>query len=240
MRRVVFISGAPHRGEPHQYRATNLILARALNNSGLPVVGVVVPNDGYPRDPTLLHDAAAVVIFSTGHASHPTLPKLEVFDALMANGTGLVQLHWSTEPNASLRATHGAQAHHVSEDYFLRWMGGYCDPKLSVNPHWTPSFKPVAHPIWNGVKPFTIRDEWYYHMRFREGLPGVTPILSDLPPPATLRRPGNSRSAYRTTHNRGLGGRQEGRGGTKAAASTGQPHQCASARFARHGTSRAR
>ncbi len=42
------------------------------------------------------------------------------------------------------------------------------------------------HPITRGVKPFKINDEWYYHMRFREEMEGVTPILTDLPPDATL------------------------------------------------------
>lgn len=185
--RVVFLSGAHHPREPHQYRATNMLLARALNQSKLPIQAHVVANDGYPRDESILHGAAAVVVFSTGHKGHPVIPKLKEFDALMAAGTGLVLLHWSTEPNAPLKATQGA-TRHESEDRFLEWMGGYCDPTFSVNPHWTPSFKPVPHPIWNGVKPFSIRDEWYFHMRFGENLKNVTPILSDLPPPSTLRR----------------------------------------------------
>jgi hypothetical protein len=33
------------------------------------------------------------------------------------------------------------------------------------------------------VKPFTIRDEWYYHMRFQAN--HVTPILSAVPPDGT-------------------------------------------------------
>ena len=27
-----------------------------------------------------------------------------------------------------------------------------------------------------------MKDEWYYHMKFRDGMKGVTPILSALPP----------------------------------------------------------
>jgi type 1 glutamine amidotransferase len=50
------------------------------------------------------------------------------------------------------------------------------------------------HPITRGVKPFAIEDEWYYHMRFRDGMQGVTPILTALPPPATLSRPDGSHS----------------------------------------------
>jgi hypothetical protein len=60
----------------------------------------------------------------------------------------------------------------------------------SVNPHWTADFaKLPEHPITLGVKPFQINDEWYYHMRFRNGMNGVTPILTALPPPESLSRP---------------------------------------------------
>jgi hypothetical protein len=44
------------------------------------------------------------------------------------------------------------------------------------------------------VKPFKIRDEWYYHMRFRVGMKGVTPILSALPPASTLNGPDGTHS----------------------------------------------
>ena len=37
-----------------------------------------------------------------------------------------------------------------------------------------------------GVKPFSMKDEWYYHMKFRDEMQGVTPILSALPPESTL------------------------------------------------------
>jgi trehalose utilization protein len=74
-------------------------------------------------------------------------------------------------------------------------MGGYCDLNWSVNPHWAPNFDNFPdHPIANGVEPFSVDDEWYYHMRFVEDLEGVTPILSDLPGPETLTRPDGARS----------------------------------------------
>ena len=75
-------------------------------------------------------------------------------------------------------------------DAFLEWIGGYFEPHWSVNPHWTAEFKELPkHPITRGVKPFTVNDEWYYHMRFRDGMAGVTPILTALPPKETLNRP---------------------------------------------------
>ena len=74
-------------------------------------------------------------------------------------------------------------------DCLKAWIGGYFEPYWSVNPHWTADFTSLPkHPVTNGVKPFRIRDEWYYHMRFKDGMQGVTPILSAIPPKETLNR----------------------------------------------------
>jgi hypothetical protein len=39
-----------------------------------------------------------------------------------------------------------------------------------------------------------VNDEWYYHMRFPEGMKGVQPILTALPPDSTLSRPDGGHS----------------------------------------------
>ena len=71
----------------------------------------------------------------------------------------------------------------------LSWIGGYYELSWSVNPFWSAVFKELPdHPITRGVAPFTIHDEWYFHMRFRKGLRGVTPLLTALPPADTLAR----------------------------------------------------
>jgi len=183
--KVVFISGKPSHGRmAHEHRAGNMILAGALNKSGLNVNAVVVPHYGYPTDKTLLDDAATVVIFSTGHRGHVLRPHLDEFDALMKTGVGVVMIHWATEAEKG-----------KAGDRFLEWMGGFCDLNWSVNPHWKPTFEDFPdHPISNGVEPFSVHDEWYYHMRFVKEMKGVTPILTDLPPPETLKRPDGPRS----------------------------------------------
>jgi len=72
----------------------------------------------------------------------------------------------------------------------LECTGGYYETYWSVNPTWTARFgKFPDHPITRGVKPFEILDERYYHMRFRENMEGVTPILSAVPPESTRRGP---------------------------------------------------
>src|SRR5256885_4621555 len=46
----------------------------------------------------------------------------------------------------------------------------------------TPEFKKFPeHPITRGVKPFSNRDEWYFNIRFREDMNGITPILVATP-----------------------------------------------------------
>ena len=182
--KVVFISGKPSHGRmAHEHRAGNMILADRLNKSGLPVETVLVPHYGYPKDESVFEGASTIVIFCTGHGGHVLNRKLKEFDAMMKKGAGVVMIHWATE---AVKGPPGEK--------FLEWMGGFCDLNWSVNPHWTPSFKTRKHPIWNGIKPFSVNDEWYYHMRFVSKLKGVTPILTDLPPDSTLKRPDGSHS----------------------------------------------
>ena len=186
--KAVFISGKPSHGRlAHEHRAGNMILAKGLNESGLPIEAVLLPHYGYPKDESILNGADTIVIFCTGHGGHLLNPKLKQFDALMKKGTGVVMIHWATE---AIKGDPGNK--------FLEWMGGFCDLNWSVNPHWTPNFKAQKHPIWNGVKPFSVNDEWYYHMRFVKDLKGVTPILTDVPPAKTLKRPDGARSGNPT------------------------------------------
>ena len=97
---------------------------------------------------------------------------------LSDKGVGCVCIHYGVEvPKGD------------AGDNFLKWIGGYFETHWSVNPHWTAEFAELPkHEITEGVKPFKANDEWYYHMRFREEMKGVTPLLSALPPKETLTR----------------------------------------------------
>ena len=60
--KVVFISGTPSHGRMHhEHRAGNMILAKALNDSGLDIEAKLVPHYGYPKDTTILQDADTVL-----------------------------------------------------------------------------------------------------------------------------------------------------------------------------------
>ena len=107
------------------------------------------------------------------------MKNLEQFEKLVDSGVGLVCLHYGVEvPKGK------------AGNIMLKGMGGYFETHWSVNPHWTARYRVFPkHPITRGVKPFSVHDEWYYHMRFVTKLQGVTPILTDLPPDSTLKRP---------------------------------------------------
>ena len=179
-RTVVFVAGGPsHDYGSHEHRAGSLLLAEALAE-GMPGVETRVIIDGWPEDSTAFEGADAVVIFSDGGGGHPALPHRDQLAALMDEGVGLVCLHYAVE------VPEGAEG----GDDFLDWLGGYFELGWSVNPHWTPEFTAMpVHPITRGVGPIELEDEWYYHMRFRPDMEGVTPILSAVPPASTLSRP---------------------------------------------------
>lgn len=178
-KKIVFIAGPPSHGPgAHEHRAGCLLLQSCLAN----VKGVtsVVYSNGWPADASALDDAAAIVIYSDGGGGHPFLQgeRLKTIGALMNKGVGLVAIHYAVEPTKE-----------KGENEWLDWIGGAFEVDWSVNPHWDAEFKQLPkHPITKGVNPFKIRDEWYFNMRFREGMKGVTPILTAVPPPDTASR----------------------------------------------------
>ncbi len=183
--KIVFISGTPSHGPmAHEHRAGNTLLAKALDAAGLGVQTIVLPENGYPIDSSVLKDTATIVVFCSGEQAHLLNPKLEEFDAIMKRGTGLVMIHWATEAAIGMPGKK-----------FLEWIGGFCALNWSVNPRWSPQFSSFPdHPISRGLTPFSIDDEWYYHMRFVPEMTGVTPILSAVPGAGTLKRPDGPRS----------------------------------------------
>ncbi len=177
-RKVVFVAGRrSHAYGSHDHWAGSLLLSKWLNENH-PQIEAVVHRDGWPTDPAAFDNAAAIVIYADGGGGHPAVKHLAELDTMMKRGVGLVLLHYAVEVQEE-----------VAGRQFLDWAGGYFKINWSVNPHWLlqPASLP-RHPITQGVRPFQTHDEWYYHMQFREGMKGVLPILTALPPPSTLSR----------------------------------------------------
>jgi len=200
-KKIVFIAGKPsHRPGEHEHRAGCLLLQSCLDTAfkkartvyhspkaasllgpmkQLTITSVVYSN-GWPTDPKAFDGAATVVLYSDGAGGHPFIQEdhLQTIRALMDKGVGLVLLHFAVEPTKE-----------KGQKEFLDWVGGAFEIHWSVNPHWEADFaKLPAHPITRGVKPFRSDDEWYFNMRFTDGMKGVTPILSAIPDASTTNR----------------------------------------------------
>jgi type 1 glutamine amidotransferase len=125
----------------------------------------------------MLDGVDAIVIYADGGGGHLAIPHMKELDALSEKGVGIGCIHYAVEVPKGEAGEH-----------WLKWMGGYFEENWSINPHWPAHFKEVPkHPVANGVRPFTTNDEWYYHMRFRDNMEGVTPILTAIPPDSTRK-----------------------------------------------------
>lgn len=206
---VVMIAGRPSHGPgEHEHNAGVLLLSKCLEQGVADRIEVIKHLNGEWPDAADLGKADTILIYSDGGGGHPACKgdRLAQLGAQMKRGCGFVCLHYAVEPafektgwpepqmgpdgkplKQEIPARRGSKGKGAAE--FREWLGGYFEQFWSVNPHWTANFKELPkHPISNGVKPFSTNDEWYYHMRFKDGMSGVTPILTDLPPEATLKR----------------------------------------------------
>jgi type 1 glutamine amidotransferase len=184
-KKIIFIAGKPSHGPlAHEHRAGSLLFQKCLG--GFPGVVTEVYTNGWPADEAVFQGAAAVVVYSDGGGGHPLLQgdRLQKIDELMKKGVGLGCIHYAVEPTKN-----------KGQAEFLDWIGGAFEINWSVNPHWDGDFVTLpTHPVTQGVKPFKTNDEWYFNMRFREGMKGVTPILTAIPPEKTMSRPDGSHS----------------------------------------------
>jgi type 1 glutamine amidotransferase len=178
-KKIVLVAGPPSHGYgSHAHNAGCLLLAKCLNDN-VPNVYTAVYKNGWPKDPTALDNADEVAVYCDGGEGHVVMEHLEEMDALAKKGVGIAMLHYAVEVPKGKPG-----------NYMLDWIGGYFETYWSVNPTWEAKFTDFPkHPITQGVKPFSIRDEWYYHMRFRENMENVTPVLTAIPPDNTRDRP---------------------------------------------------
>ncbi len=171
-KKLVMIAGTPSHGPgDHEFNAGVRLLDKCLK--GFPNLETVVFLNGYPKDDSALDTANAILCFADGGNGHPLIrqKRLERIGKLMAKGVSLMCAHYGVEVPKDLGGPE-----------FKEWIGGYYEHMYSCNPMWSPQFKEFPkHPVANGVKPFSIRDEWYFNMRFRDDMKGVTPILSAKP-----------------------------------------------------------
>ena len=177
-KKVVFVAGTGSHGYgSHEHLAGCKLLARLLEENTSNIVTKVY-TDGWPEDENAFEGSHAIIMFSDGGPGHMVIPHLESLNKYMERGIGLGVIHYSLVVPAG-----------DAGDYFLRWIGGYYETHWSVNPFWTAHFEKIpGHEVTEGVNPFELFDEWYYHMRFTEHNNSIYPILSALPPSSSLKR----------------------------------------------------
>jgi len=188
---VLLIAGLPSHGPgEHEHNAGVQLLAAGLKQAVPDLVNINVSlNGGWPSDEQIAL-ADTIVIYSDGGKGHPALPHLDQLAGKMSTGCGFVCLHYAVEPAYERAGWLSEDGKPVSPPpagrfstgrgakEFKEWLGGYFENYYSVNPHWMADFKSLPdHPISRGVKAFSSRDEWYFHMRFKDKMEGITPIL---------------------------------------------------------------
>jgi type 1 glutamine amidotransferase len=179
-RKLVMIAGKPSHGPgDHEFNAGVLLLKQCLE--GCPGLKVSAYNQGWPNDPQAFKGADAVFLFSDGGGGHPYLEgnRLQIIGDLAKKGVGIGMAHFAVEVPKD-----------KAGQEFQDWIGGYYEDHFSCNPMWSPDYRTFPeHPITRGVKPFSIKDEWYMHMRFRPNMEGITPLLVAKPSDAVRKGP---------------------------------------------------
>ncbi|MDR1962918.1 MAG: ThuA domain-containing protein [Planctomycetaceae bacterium] len=208
--RILFIAGQPSHGYGiHEFYAGSVLLANALeqfvsekplNHDGtvLPKIKTTVHRNAKAGDLFAFDDADVIIVFCDGGGNYPLRGQEDRLEKLRKAGKGFIFLHY---------ALCGSQENNVQKppvlpsdaQFILKATGGVYEIFHSVNPSYTAVFESLPkHPITRGVRPFSIDDEWYFHMRFLNDLsteqildgtiPNLHAILVTVPPDETKQR----------------------------------------------------
>jgi hypothetical protein len=185
-KKLVMIAGRPsHPAGMHEFNAGCLLLQKCL--ASVPGLEVSVHPNHWVSDESVLESADAVVVYADGGNGHPVLAqpgRKETIQKLVDRGAGVMMMHYAVQC-----ADHGKDDGH-SADVFRDWIGGAYEAGYSCNPIWDADYKDFPeHPVCRGIRPFKISDEWYFSIRFREGMEGVRSLLVATPSDETRDGP---------------------------------------------------
>lgn len=173
-RKVVLVAGKPsHPPRMHEFNAGVQLMAKCLGD--VPNLDVKVVLNGWPEDEAIFDDADAVVFYMDGGGRHEVVQeegrRLKLVSEWAEKGVGLGFMHYGVEVVADQAGKE-----------FKDWIGGHYEHMFSCNPIFEPSFAAFPkHPATRGVKPFSIKDEWYFNMRFVADIDGnETAEIDDL------------------------------------------------------------
>jgi type 1 glutamine amidotransferase len=139
--------------------------------------------NGWPTNAATLADADTIVLTSGGsdrnESDHPLYvgDHFEQFEKQMKRGCGVVMIHWSVfHP-------------HRYHEKVTEWLGGYFDYETGTKGPTNKWYSDIRFAEWpvipaknensilRGVKAFTLKDEFYFNIRFRDRDSRLTPLL---------------------------------------------------------------
>jgi type 1 glutamine amidotransferase/glucose/arabinose dehydrogenase len=183
-KKIVLIAGPldSHPKDSHEYERNIILLKHCIDASpSFKGARVEVHFGGWPADPAALDDADTIFLTSGGcdHKleDHPLYvgDHLQVLERQMKRGCGVIFHHWST--------FHPAKYH----DLITEAVGGYFDYETGPPPRkwfskietrdFDTSVGAPDHPIARGVKPFRVKEEFYFNLKFRDDDSRLAPIL---------------------------------------------------------------
>ncbi len=168
---VLLIAGPKtHEAGTHEFPAGCNLLARHLLE-GDPGLHVEVCTE-WP-DASKVQAADSIVIYGDGLEKHPANGHITELRRHYESGKGLVVLHFALEPGDPEMAR-------LLDDT----IGGRFEVDWSVNPVWKMEAPEISdHPVTRGVRPFSLEDEFYFHLRLRKS---IIPLLQAHPPMESL------------------------------------------------------
>jgi type 1 glutamine amidotransferase len=174
-----------HPPETHEYMAECALLKTCLEQT--PGVEATV-SDGWPTDAGAFEGVDAIVFYTANAGDillHPD--RREQAEALIADGVGLVALHWAT----------GASMENGPD--YLKIMGGWFNSMFSEIPVVDSAIRPADpdHPISRGWSDTPMRDEYYIKLKYLdEAKPVVMAEVqgTDYPVGWVYERPDGGRS----------------------------------------------
>ncbi|TWT34392.1 ThuA domain-containing protein [Blastopirellula retiformator] len=174
--KIVLIAGKKSHGPEgngiHDYPWSVKLLQAMLVNSNISGnITVEHHLNGWPDNPSTLNDADAIMIISDGRDGdkYEEAPHFQSEEHVaqiqkqIDRGCGFLTFHFSTF------------APDKYADKILDWSGGYFDWEENGERKWYSAIttqtaalqlSAADHPISRGVVPFTLREEFYYNLRF--------------------------------------------------------------------------
>jgi len=176
--KIVLLAGkGSHGAKAHAHAAGMDLFKKYLDAAGADkgIETLVIKND-WPADPSVLDDAATIVVYSDGWGRHALMDKekkrVEKVRTLINAGVGLVCIHYAVCPPLG------------EDETFQKWIGGFYEKNYSQNPHNNVEVRPGSpdHPLCRGWKPFTTNDEYYNKIRFGKDDKRLIPVMTTMLP----------------------------------------------------------